>query len=93
MMKSGRMLEVCSRLLDQLDSLESVLSHVPESDKPFIYDAMRDLRELQVIAKYEIADRATKQQVQHITEIQVRVERISALIPKEAYQDHDDDDT
>lgn len=92
-MTDSKMLKLCKTALQKLDDLEALLSHFPaekEADR-FVYTGIRDVRELQQIAKFETQNKVTTQQAAHINRILEQGERLLQSLPDSARRELDDD--
>lgn len=91
-MDKQRMMRLCKGVLEQVDQLETVLSHLSERDKPFIYEARSAAVELHHVAKYETSHTMTREQVSHINSVCGQLERIYEQLPPKVLRQLEDDD-
>jgi hypothetical protein len=75
--------ETCDALLQDLDELESLLSHLPKDVWGMVYTCIAHTKELKHIATYETHKRATPEQVQHVMRIHNLVDNWFSVIPTE----------
>ena len=89
-MDAKTMLRTCSTTLKQLEQLEGLLTHVPKKDaSKFVYQSIKDVKELTHIARLETTTNVTPEQATHITKIVNRANAFMKMVPDDAKRDLD----
>ena len=87
-MRPTKMLNLCREANEILEEVEASLKYVPES-AAFVYNSIRDVKELALIARYETAGRMTQEQQQHINQL---IEKLHCLQSDTRIEDDEDDE-
>ena len=89
-MDAKQMLRACSVALKQLEQLEGLLPHIPKKDAAkFVFQSIKDVKELTHIARLETAINVTPEQVAHINKIANRAAAFMKMVPDDAKKDLD----
>ena len=90
-MDAKQMLHTCHAVLQQLEKLEGLLNYIPKKDAPqFVFQSIKDVKELIHIARLETANNVTPEQAAHINKIVNRADAFHRMIPKDAKHGSDD---
>ena len=89
-MDAKQMLRSCDSALKQLEQLEGLLSYIPKKDAPkFVFQSIREVKELVYIARLETANNVTQEQAEHINKIINRAGAFIRMVPDEHKHDSD----
>ena len=83
-MDAKQMLRQCSTALKQLEQLEGHLNDIPKKDAAeFVYQSIKDVKELSHIARLETANNVTPEQTKHINKILNRTAAFVRMLPED----------
>lgn len=89
-MDAKQMLRQCGSTLKQLEQLEGLLTHIPKKDAAkFVFQSVRDVKELIHIARLETATNVTAEQAAHINKIANRASAFIRMVPDDIKREHD----
>lgn len=81
-MDAKQMLRQCSVALKQLEQLEEHLNDIPKKDAAkFVYQSIKDVKELTHIARLETSNNVTPEQTAHINKIVNRTTAFMHALP------------